>query len=83
MLRSSAILVYRNKAVFENRKLSDNEGKEEPLDPGESLGLFGSKDEMLIVLVPSKTPRVEANVVNNIVIESFLSQFEYNGSSFP
>jgi hypothetical protein len=57
------------------------------LDPGESLGLFGSKDEILIVLVPSKTPRVGVNVgvnvVNNIVIESFRSQFEYNGSSFP
>jgi len=42
------LLVYKNKAAFVD-------GKEEPLDPTESLGLLGSKEDMLAVVVPSST----------------------------
>ena len=40
------LLVYRNKTAFVGRK-------EEPLDPTESLGLLGIKDDMIVVAVPS------------------------------
>ena len=40
------LLVYKNKATFVD-------GKEEPLVPTESLGLLGSKEDMLVVVVPS------------------------------
>ena len=40
------LLVYQNKAAFVD-------GKREPLDPTESLGLLGSKEDMLVVAVPS------------------------------
>ncbi len=39
---SAQLLVYKNKLAFVD-------GKEEPLDPTESLGLLGSKDDMLVV----------------------------------
>jgi hypothetical protein len=42
----SQLLVNENKAAFVD-------GKEEPLDPTESLGLLGSKEDMLVVVVPS------------------------------
>ena len=45
-ITSSQLLVYKNKAAFVD-------GKEEPLDPTESLGLLGSKEDMLVVVVPS------------------------------
>jgi hypothetical protein len=45
-IASSQLLVYKNKAAFVD-------GKEEPLDPTESLGLLGSKEDMLVVVVPS------------------------------
>jgi hypothetical protein len=40
----------------DNAKISENEGKEEPLDPIESPGLLGIKDDMLIVVAPSGKP---------------------------
>ena len=43
---SSVLLVYKNKLAFVD-------GKEEPLDPTESIGLLGSKEDMLVVVVPS------------------------------
>jgi len=50
---SSALLVYKNKAAFDKRNPAVDEEKEEPLDPTESLGLLGSKEDMLVVVVPS------------------------------
>lgn len=47
---SGALLVYKNKAAFDKRNADD--GKEKPLDPTESLGLLGSKEDMLVVVVP-------------------------------
>jgi energy-coupling factor transporter ATP-binding protein EcfA2 len=41
------LLVYKNKAAFDE--------KQEPIDPTESLGLLGSKQDMLVVVVPSST----------------------------
>ena len=47
------LLVYKNKTAFDKRNAAVDEGKEEPLDPTESLGLLGSKEDMLAVVVPS------------------------------
>jgi hypothetical protein len=53
-IASSQLLVYKNKATFDKRNTTTkNDGKEEPLDPTESLGLLGSKEEILVVVVPS------------------------------
>ena len=49
---SGALLVYKNKTAFV-------EGKDKPLDPTESLGLLGSKEDMLVVAVPSLTSSPE------------------------
>ncbi len=56
---SGALLVYKNKAAFDKRNAAVDEGKEEPLDPTESLGLLGSKEDMLVVAVPSPTSSPE------------------------
>jgi len=52
--KSSQLLVYKNKAAFDKRNPAVDEEKEEPLDPTESLGLLGSKKDMLVVAVPSQ-----------------------------
>jgi hypothetical protein len=49
------LLVYKNKTAFDKRNASVDEGKVEPLDPTESLGLLGSKEDKLIVAVPLST----------------------------
>ena len=50
---SGALLVYKNKAAFDKRNVAVDEGKAEPLDPTDSLGLLGSKEDMLVIAVPS------------------------------
>ncbi len=52
-ITSSQLLVYKNRTAFDKRNAAVDEGKEEPLDPTESLGLLGSKQDMLVVVVPS------------------------------
>jgi len=52
---SGILLVYRNKTAFEKRNL--DEGKEGLLDPSDYLGNLGSKDDMLVVVVPSDNAR--------------------------
>ena len=54
-ITSSQLTVYKNKAAFDKRNAAVDDGKEEPLDPTESLGLLGSKEDMLVVAVPSPT----------------------------
>jgi hypothetical protein len=54
-LSASQLLVYKNKAAFDKRNAEEE--KEEPLDPTESLGLLGSKEDMLVVVVPSSPTR--------------------------
>ena len=51
--KSSQLLIFKNKAAFDKRNSAVDEEKEEPLDPTESLGLLGSKEDMLVVAVPS------------------------------
>jgi len=51
------LLVYKNKAAFEKRNAAFVEGKEEPMDPTESLGLLGSKEDMIVVAVPPFQPQ--------------------------
>ena len=51
-ITSSQLTVYKNKAAFDKRNAADD-GKEKPLDPTESLGLLGSKEDMLVIVVPS------------------------------
>jgi hypothetical protein len=52
-IASSQLLVYRNKISFDKRNAATNDGKEEPVDPTESIGLLGSKEEIIVVVVPS------------------------------
>jgi hypothetical protein len=48
---AGALTVYKNQEAFETR--NEVEGKDEPLDPTESLGALGTKEHMLIVAVPT------------------------------
>jgi hypothetical protein len=52
---SGTLLVYKNKAAFDKRNAAVDDGETEPIDPTESLDLLGSKDDMLIVAVPSSS----------------------------
>jgi hypothetical protein len=55
---SSQLIVYKNKAAFGKRNdPNDPDGK--PLDPTQSLGLLGSQEDMLVVVVPSSTSSPE------------------------
>eukprot|EP00804_Cyclotella_cryptica_P001862 CCRYP_019353-RA/>CCRYP_019353-RA protein AED:0.08 eAED:0.08 QI:0/-1/0/1/-1/1/1/0/338 len=54
-ITSAQLTVYKNKAAFDKRNAVVDDGKEEPLDPTESLGLLGSKEDMLVVVVPSSS----------------------------
>jgi hypothetical protein len=48
------LLVYKNKASFDKRNnAAEDEGKEEALDPTQSVDGLGSKEDMLVVVVPS------------------------------
>jgi hypothetical protein len=51
----SQLLVYKNKVSFVRRNAEDDddEGKEEALDPTQSVDGLGSKEDMLVVVVPS------------------------------
>ena len=52
----SQLLVYKNKAAFDNRSATKNEGNvPDPLDPTQSVDGLGSMHDMLIVVVPSST----------------------------
>ena len=51
---ASDLLVYKNKAAFDKRNnAAEDEGKEEALDPTQSVDGLGSKEDMLVVVVPS------------------------------
>ncbi len=53
----SQLLVYKNKASFNKKNnANEDEGKEEALDPTQSVGGLGSKEDMLVVVIPS--PRI-------------------------
>ncbi|KAL3815268.1 hypothetical protein ACHAXA_001880 [Cyclostephanos tholiformis] len=49
---ASDLLIYENKAAFDNRSTADSEGKVDPLDPTQSVGGLGSMEDMLVVAVP-------------------------------
>ena len=50
----SQLLVYKNKASLDKRNnATKDEGKEEPLDPTQFVDGLGSKEDMLVVVVPS------------------------------
>jgi hypothetical protein len=48
----SQLVVYKNKAAFDGRNNAEDQGKEQPLDPTESIGVLGSTKDMLVVAVP-------------------------------
>eukprot|EP00804_Cyclotella_cryptica_P009190 CCRYP_003240-RB/>CCRYP_003240-RB protein AED:0.12 eAED:0.27 QI:82/0/0/1/0/0/2/0/567 len=52
--KNSSILpgIAPNKAAFDARNHAEPDGKEQPLDPNESIGVLGSKKDMLVVAVP-------------------------------
>ncbi|KAL7485127.1 hypothetical protein ACHAW6_015145 [Cyclotella cf. meneghiniana] len=52
---SGTLLVYKNRAAFEKRNAAVDDGEKEPMEPTESLDLLGSKEDMLVVAVPSST----------------------------
>eukprot|EP00804_Cyclotella_cryptica_P011831 CCRYP_015337-RA/>CCRYP_015337-RA protein AED:0.32 eAED:0.78 QI:201/0/0/1/0/0/3/0/612 len=39
-------------AVIDQRNNAEDKGKEQPLDPTESIGVLGSKEDMLVIAVP-------------------------------
>ena len=47
----SDLMVFKNKASFDNRSGAGNSGEQEALDPPESLGLLGSQHDVLVVVV--------------------------------
>jgi hypothetical protein len=51
-INASDLLVYKNKAAFDARNNAKDDGKEQVLDPTESIGMLGSKEDMLLVAVP-------------------------------
>ncbi|KAL7477335.1 hypothetical protein ACHAW6_003150 [Cyclotella cf. meneghiniana] len=52
---SGDLLVYKNKAAFDKRNAAVNDGKKEAMDSTESLELLGSKEDMLVIAVPSSS----------------------------
>jgi hypothetical protein len=70
------LLVYKNKAAFDKRNAAVSDGKEESLDPTESIELLGSKEEMLIVAVPSTTSSPELVKIER-EIEALVNSEEY------
>jgi hypothetical protein len=57
---SFQLLVYKNKAAFDKRNATVDDGKEEPLKSSRSLdGLGTTEEEALIVVVPSLTSSPE------------------------
>ncbi|KAL7479505.1 hypothetical protein ACHAW6_005231 [Cyclotella cf. meneghiniana] len=64
----SQLLVFKNKAAFHRRNNAGDEGMELPLDPTESIGVLGSKEDMLVVVVP---PPIQAPNHQTIQTSSF------------
>ena len=61
----SQLLVYKNKASFDKRNnAAEDEGKEEALDPTQSVDGLGSKEDMLVVVVPS--PRSSSQTTTDL-----------------
>jgi hypothetical protein len=50
---ASTLLVYKNRSCFDKRNAAVDDGKEVPLDHTDFVGLLGSKEDMLVVVVPS------------------------------
>jgi hypothetical protein len=60
---ASDLLVYKNKVAFDARNNAEDKGKEQPLDPTESIGVLGSNQDMLVVVVPS--PRISSQTASD------------------
>jgi hypothetical protein len=61
------LFVYKNKEAFKRRRLA-YQGNEKPLEPTKSLDSLGSKNDMLIVVVPLLTStQSELDVVHHPV----------------
>ena len=69
---TSDLLVYKNNAAFDMRNAKDDDGgntERQPLDPTQPVDGLGSKEDKLVVVVPS--PRIssqtttEQNIVKN------------------
>ena len=59
-IASSQLIVYKNKAAFDKRNAIVDEEKEEPLKSSRSLdGLGTTEEDMLVVAVPSSTPKLD------------------------
>ncbi len=52
---ASDLSVYKNKAAYDTRNNAEDEGKKQPLDPTEYIGVQGSVEDMLVVVVPPST----------------------------
>ncbi|KAL3806439.1 hypothetical protein ACHAXA_007048 [Cyclostephanos tholiformis] len=62
---ASDLVVYKNKASFDKRNnAAEDEGKEEALDPTQSVDGLGSKEDMLVVVVPS--PRSSSQTTTDL-----------------
>ncbi|KAL7519513.1 hypothetical protein ACHAWX_004263 [Stephanocyclus meneghinianus] len=63
---ASDLIVFKNKAALDKRNNAEGEGKELPLDPTESIGVLGSKEDMLVVVVPS--PRRSSQISTDVFL---------------
>jgi hypothetical protein len=62
---ASDLLVYKNKASFDRRNnAAEDEGKEEALYPTQSVDGLGTKEDMLVVVVPS--PRSSSQTTTDL-----------------
>jgi hypothetical protein len=66
---ASDLIIYKNKTAFDKRNATDNEGKEEPLDPTESLDQLGSKEDKLVVVVPLSGSSSQSSSDSNLTVK--------------
>ena len=88
---SSQLVVFKNKTAFDKRNAAIDEEKEKPMDPTESLGLLGSKEDVLLVAVASPkssaTPRessthFEIEIIEKAIDSSLVPAFEFSVMEF-
>ena len=90
---ASQLLVFKNKADFDKRNAAIDEEKEKPMDATESLGLLGSKEDVLLVAVTvasptsSATPRessthFEIEIIEKAIDSSLVPAFEFSVTEF-
>eukprot|EP00569_Conticribra_weissflogii_P002491 CAMPEP_0171346544 /NCGR_PEP_ID=MMETSP0878-20121228/25128_1 /TAXON_ID=67004 /ORGANISM="Thalassiosira weissflogii, Strain CCMP1336" /LENGTH=351 /DNA_ID=CAMNT_0011850249 /DNA_START=41 /DNA_END=1096 /DNA_ORIENTATION=+ len=66
---ASDLLVYKNKAAFYARNNAEDDVKEQALDPTEYIGVLGSVEDMLVVVVPQSMRTVRGSTESPLARE--------------